>query len=295
VAALALLVGGLAVLLALPEILGPRTKVASTQVATTKPGQIVTPPTEEKSWKPSPADSVLRGLIPRPAAFAGVKRWQIETAAPRGSVHAVAWHPDGQLLACGTFTGEVRVYDAQTLQLVRLLVGHLQQVNAVAWSPDGTRLASVGDDKTIRLWEVDGTPGAILQAKTAVSSIAWSPDGKRLASISYSLLQLWDADGTPGAVLPVAKTGVYSVGWSPDNKRLATASSDKLVRLWDVDGTPGPVLKGHTNVVYSVAWSPDSKRLASVSTDRTVRLWEADGTPGLVLQLTSNQPTVSIR
>lgn len=247
------------------------------------PIAIVERPPQEKPWKSGPADNVLRGLVPRPATLPGIKRWQVETVLPHSAVNTVAWSADSRLLACGTETGEVRVYDAQTLQLVQLLIGHSNRVNSIAWSPDGKRLASGGFDYTVRLWEADGTPGLVLKLPNASLCVAWSPDGKRLASTVSDVVFLWEADGTPGPVLKGHEGGVLTVAFSPDGKQLVSGSEDRTIRLWGADGKPGAVLKGNTDRVMSLAWSPDSKRLASTN-GTMVRLWDADGAPGSVLK-----------
>ncbi|MCA9141940.1 MAG: serine/threonine protein kinase, partial [Planctomycetales bacterium] len=54
------------------------------------------------AWKPGPTDDVIPGLIPRPATFPGIKRWQIETKLPRTIIRCGAYSPDGKRLACGT-------------------------------------------------------------------------------------------------------------------------------------------------------------------------------------------------
>jgi WD40 repeat protein len=238
------------------------------------------------AWQPGPADNVLHGLVARPAVRAGVGNWQVTTWFPRSEVYAVAWAPGGRSFACGTAAGEVRIYDARTLRLVRLLDGHTNIVQALAWSPDGRRLASGSDDQTVRLWDADGTPGPVLRGHVGpVFGVAWAPDGKRLATGSWDgIVRLWDADGTPGPTLPGHTGPIQRLAWAPDGKRLASAGGDGTVRLWQADGTPGPVLKGHDGWVYAVAFTPDGKRLASGGGDHTVRLWGADGTVGAVLK-----------
>src|SRR5262249_47159774 len=70
------------------------------------------------------------------------------------------------------------------LTLLRTLEGHTDWVRSMMWSPDGKTLASVSDDKTIRLW--DSTAGMLLQTLKGhtdeVWSVDWSPDGKTLVS-----------------------------------------------------------------------------------------------------------------
>ena len=69
-------------------------------------------------------------------------------------VNAVAFSPDGKLVASASDDCTVRLWDAATGAALQTLEGHSEDVYAVAFSPDGKLVASASFDCTVRLWKV---------------------------------------------------------------------------------------------------------------------------------------------
>ncbi len=73
-----------------------------------------------------------------------------------GPTFSVAFSPDGQRIAAGSFGGEARVYNVADTMRVALLGGHNGSVFAVAFSADGKQLATGGFDGQVRLFDIAG-------------------------------------------------------------------------------------------------------------------------------------------
>ncbi len=83
-------------------------------------------------------------------ARASSLRW---TRRFEGSILALAFSPDGGLLASGGYDAVVRVWDVRSGAQVAELKGHDAEVHAVAFSPDGQWLAAAGRPGALWLWD----------------------------------------------------------------------------------------------------------------------------------------------
>ena len=237
----------------------------------------------QQRFRPGPAEDVLPGIVPRPARLPGVSRWQVETVRPQSYLTAIAYSPDGKLIACGTATARVRIiYDASTLDLLGVLIDDPDdEVHSLAWSPNGRHLAV--SIKSVRIWGADGTPGVKLPTSRQ-SQLAWSPDSQWLATAGPGPgeVSLWRPDGAAGAVFTAKQERqTLGVAWSRDGQWLAVRES-QAVQLWSADGTPGPRIED-TSGQHGIAFSPDSQWLATTG-NAGARLWRTVGTPGPVLE-----------
>ncbi len=227
-------------------------------------------------------------LVPEPARIAGVRSWSLDTRNLRGDVMCMACSPDGRVLATGGYFGQVRLWDAQTGRLLRILMGHTVAIYDVSWSPCGRFVASGGHDRTLRIWAVDrGLLLKTLRTDYYFNALAWSPDGRLIAAnAAEGNVNLWDvASGETVGVLRGHEGEVKALAWSPDGKTLVSAGDDGSVRFWD----PGDGHLRHTFLhsqvcagsVWKLCWSPDGKTLVAAgathgSPEEVVQLIEAD-------------------
>ena len=149
-------------------------------------------------------------------------------------VNALAFTPNGRILASGSADETIRLWDTSTgTQILNLRSG---RIHALVFSMDGKILASIDSTFNIQLWD--------------------AATGSQLTSI--------EGQNNDGNVL----------AFSTDSKILACGSWDGTIRLWDIaTGDKLSTLKGHVDWVNALAFSADGNTLASGSSDGAIFLW----------------------
>jgi WD40 repeat protein len=175
--------------------------------------------------------------------------WNPTTLGPqwsffcKGRANALAFSPDGKILAVGTRNNTIHLWDPRGGQEMKPLVGKQGGIPspgavwAVAISPDNKTLAAGGHDRTVRLWDLPArTERAQLPHDDTVRSLAISPDGKLLAvGDDGGNLTLWDlSDTSRTAVFPEEnqRRSVRALAFSADSTSLAAGCGND-VRLVD--------------------------------------------------------------
>ena len=188
---------------------------------------------------------MARVLAARPGDLNAANNSMVRMMREDNEIFSVAITPDGRYVLAANGddfdrrTGNaIRIWDAESGELVRMMTGHTNDVTCIALTPDGTRVASSSLDGTVRLWRIE--------------------DGETL----------WTFAGHDEAV--------YSVVVTPDGQRVITGGGDNHVRVLNIaDGAETRILRGHHGNVYALAVSPNGQYIVSGSRDKTLKVWRA--------------------
>jgi WD40 repeat protein len=228
-------------------------------------------------------------------------------------IYAIAFSPDGRILATAGSTKTIDLWDAATSGHLLSLRGHKDPVWALAFQPGGAWLASGDEGGIVNVWDVGtalrhapGAPVLSLHGHTGrILRLAFSQDGMRLASASGGYNQgvaslpgeviLWDM-GTGEQTLRLGgfRGWVNCVAFSPDGLHMATATGDEdpngKLAIWDaIEVTSAARQHGDARSLVSFLFSQRLSRaevLKRVRADQTI----SDGVRQVALAAAEQYP-----
>ena len=215
------------------------------QAATVSPGTAAVHPSKNLVATGFRFDSIV--ALRDPSTGETLHEWE----GPNEGIAALAFSPDGTLLAAGGRSDRdspcaVRIWNVETKQRIATLTGHTASVGSLEFSPDSALLVSAsaadsGDPGETIVWKVDGftktqtIPGTGL----GIHGLAFGPAGEKLAiaqrGANVLIVNLESGDALPGpeivsralAYLPdgrllLVTDAAEGMVWNPETKSKGT-------------------------------------------------------------------------
>ncbi|XP_047396054.1 telomerase protein component 1 isoform X2 [Sciurus carolinensis] len=216
-------------------------------------------------------------------------------------LNCIAFHPEGQVVATGSWAGSVSFFRVDGLQVTKVQVwsGSLGQPRgclgslplspalSVALSPDGDLVAVGYRADGIRIYKISsGSQEAPCQAlDVAVSALAWLSSKVLVSGAEDGSLQGWVLkEHSLQSLWLLSRSQKPVLGLATSQELLASASEDFTVWLWSrqlltqllkaEDFPSGTELLGHQGPVNCCSFSSDGSSLATGGRDRNLLCWD---------------------
>ncbi|XP_062990622.1 nucleoporin Nup37 [Elgaria multicarinata webbii] len=192
-------------------------------------------------------------------------------------VDAIAWSPETRLdtlppqirFCTAAADRKLRLFtsDLQEKDEYKILAGHSDYINDLVFSPkDGQEIASVSDDHTCRVWDLEGNLRAYFVLRSPGMSVGWHPEDafKLMVAEKNGTIRFYDLV-THQAVLSLTtdQTPLMSANWCLKNtfKVGAVAGNDWFI--WDITRSSYPLEKRpvHADRARLFRWSRVNENL----------------------------------
>lgn len=194
-------------------------------------------------------------------------------------VLAVKFSPTSSIFASCGEDAKVRLWLNDGSPFNTFVSGHHKWITCLCFSPDGERIITGSADRTLIIWNIDGTLIRNIKAHDSfIEDVAISPSGRIIASVSRGRdIKLWNMEGNLLTVLEGHTDKVLGVCFHPMGQSLVSISSDRTIKVWDIKGNLLKTLYGHKGGIHSIVFNINGNKMITGSQDTTIKFWRTKG------------------
>lgn len=209
--------------------------------------------------------------------------WTIDNAHINGVTTLCISH-NFKFLATGGNSGDVRVWEIRSRELISHLKEHTSTVTKVEVFDDDIHLLSCARDKSILCWDLKNEKRVSnhTQRMGGINSFTFHPENQNKVlsvgqerKVTYWDLQKSDEEAVINSSSnPSESDELFSIDISKDGSLFVTGGALGVLRIWDYnEGRCISEHSGHSNTITSVKFTPDGKQIISTGRDGLVLVW----------------------
>ncbi|XP_033852425.2 WD repeat-containing protein 62-like isoform X1 [Acipenser ruthenus] len=211
----------------------------------------------------------------------------------KAGIRVLAVSPDGQHLASGDRSGNLRIYDLQFLDELMNVEAHDSEVLCLEYSKPETGmslLATASRDRLIHVLNVDkqyGLEQTLDDHSASITAVKFTGDGSRVRMISCGAdksIYFRTAEKSAGGINfsrthhVVGKTTLYDMDIDATRKYAAIGCQDRNIRIYDIDsGKQNKCFKGSQSedgTLLKVQMDRSGMFLATSSSDKNISIFD---------------------
>ncbi len=193
--------------------------------------------------------------------------------APTG----LAWSPGSAFVAAGTPTGRILVIRREDGTVVSDTEAHPKAILSLSWQ--GSYLASTSEDRTTKLWEVDGSGSLSLSRSlggwsAGIRMADWYPDGQQILAQYDGWWRTVSVFGLDGRETIRIQGAHGQPAVSADGRMIATSTKNGEVTVWDARfGTPAISFQA-TIGPETCRWNPVRPNILALAGHDGAEIWD---------------------
>lgn len=223
-----------------------------------------------------PTAALLLCIVQTAIAQEVIKEPEMELKGHIQEVEALTYSPDGKVLVSGGWDNTLKVWNAETGELVNSFKAHDGSIRCMAFSRDSKMLITGSRDNSIKIWDTTwSVKYSLFGHVNTINCVLIDPSLRYAYSGGADAsLKVWDLKkkGESRTLKKFARP-INSIAVSIRGTDIYVATEGPEIYNINVTGKDKKNFVGHTDEVNALAYALNNKYLISGSSDKTAIIW----------------------